>query len=158
MFVKDLMTRKVFTLRADQKALEAHEIMDWAHVRHVPVVDGEDHVLGLVNRQDLLRAALARISSRANLGPDQQLALIPLDAIWERHVRTVSPEATVRDAARLMRAEKLSCLPVVEGGKLVGILTDHDMLKALEASAELELVSVEKVSPGPFSPGTAGRS
>jgi CBS domain-containing protein len=68
-------------------------------------------------------------------------------------VRTVSPEATVRDAARLMRAEKLGCLPVVEGGKLVGILTDHDMLKALEASAELELVSVERVSPG-----TAGRS
>ena len=146
MLVKDIMTRKVFTLRADQKALSAHEIMEWAHVRHVPVVDGEDHLLGLVNRQDLLRAALARISSRATLGPDQQLAMIPLDTIWERHVRTVSPQASVRDAARLMRAEKLSALPVVEAGKLVGILTDYDLLKVLEAPSEVELVTVEKAA------------
>ena len=144
MKVKDIMTKKVFTLRADKKALAAQEIMDWAHVRHVPVVDVEGHVVGLLSRQDLLKAAMARISSRVPMEVNQKLSMIPVDSIWERNVRVVSPEASVRDAVRLMRGEKLSCLPVVEDKKLVGILTDWDLLRILEEPTEVELFMGEK--------------
>ena len=148
MLVKDAMTKHVFTLRADKKALAAQEIMDWAHVRHVPVVDHLGHLVGMVNRMSLMKAAMTHISSRVKAETEQQLGMIPLDLVWERNVRTISPDATIRDAARMMRAEKLSGLPVVEGKRLVGILTDYDLLRVLEEPSSVQALTS----------GEAGRS
>lgn len=148
MLVKDAMTKHVFTLRADKKALAAQEIMEWAHVRHVPIVDHLGQLVGMVSRVGLLKAAMAHISSRVKVEAEQQLSMIPLDLVWERDIRTISPDATVRDAAWMMRAEKLSGLPVVEGKRLVGILTDYDLLRVLEEPSGVQ----------PFTSGEAARS
>jgi CBS domain-containing protein len=58
MLVREIMTKKVFTLQPDRKVMVAGDIMEWAKVRHVPVVDAEERVVGIVSRTDLLRASL----------------------------------------------------------------------------------------------------
>lgn len=137
MLVRDYMTEQVFTLRVDKKLFIAQEIMEWAHVRHVPVVDREGRVVGIVSHRDLLKASIASVSTRvANLERDQHLWTIPVENVMRKDVRTISPDATVQEAARIMRGEKISCLPVVAQDKLVGILTEYDLLRIVEQLGE----------------------
>jgi CBS domain-containing membrane protein len=111
--------------------------MEWAHVRHVPVVDREGRVVGIVSHRDLLEASIASVSTRiANLERDQHLWTIPVENIMRKDVRTISPDATVQKAARIMRGEKIGCLPVVAQDKLVGILTEYDLLRIVEQLGE----------------------
>lgn len=133
MLVRDYMTKKVFTLPADKKLFVAKQIMEWAHVRHVPVVDREGHVVGLVSHRDLLNASISSISTRiADVERSQHLWTIPAEKAMHRDVRTISPNAPIQDAARIMRTEKIGCLVVIEQGKLVGILTEYDLLRIVE--------------------------
>lgn len=133
MLVRDYMTEKVFTLRIDKKLFIAQEIMGWAHVRHVPVVDPEGRLVGIVSHRDLLNASISSISTRVtNLERDQHLWTISVEKVMRKDVRTISPDATVQEAARIMRREKVGCLPVVAQDELVGILTDYDLLRIVE--------------------------
>jgi len=132
--VVDHMTHKVFTLRLDKKLIVAKELMEWAHVRHVPVVDAAGEVVGMVSHRDLLAASVASVSSRlSDAERKQHLWTIPIDKVMRRPVTTTIPTATIQEAARLMRRQKIGCLPVVEDGKLVGIITEYDLLGVVEA-------------------------
>ena len=133
MLVRDLMTPKVFSVRVDKKLLIAREIMDWARVRHVPVVDTGEHLVGMISHRDLLRASIASVSTRvADVERRQHLWTIPISEVMQTDVHTIAPDAPVREAARLMRTHKIGSLPVVSDGRLVGIITEHDLLKLLE--------------------------
>jgi CBS domain-containing membrane protein len=132
--VAEYMTRKVFTLRLDKRLIAAKEIMEWAHVRHVPVVNAAGAVVGMVSHRDLLAASIASVISRlSDVERKQHLWTVPIESVMCHPVTTISPTATVQDAARVMREGKIGCLPVVEQGKLVGIITDHDLLGLVEA-------------------------
>ncbi|MFN8177816.1 MAG: CBS domain-containing protein [bacterium] len=133
--VADYMTRKVFTLRNDKKVIAAKDIMEWAHVRHVPVVNVKGEVVGMLSHRDLLAVSMSSIGSRiTDLDRKQHLWSVPLQTVMRAPVTTIGPEASVQQAASIMRSRKIGCLPVVEGGKLVGILTDHDLLRVVEES------------------------
>jgi CBS domain-containing protein len=133
MLVRDLMTPKVFSVRVDKKLLIAREIMDWAHVRHVPVVDAGEHLVGMISQRDLLRASIASVSTRiADVERRQHLWTIPINEVMQTDVHTIAPDAPISEAARLMRMHMIGSLPVVSDGRLVGIITEHDLLKLLE--------------------------
>lgn len=133
MLVRDLMTPKVFSVRADKRLLVAREIMDWANVRHVPVVDAQNHLVGLITHRDLLRASISSQSTKvADIERRQHQWTIPISEVMRANVQTIAPDAPVKEAARLMRAGKVGCLPVVSEGRLVGIVTEHDLLKLIE--------------------------
>jgi predicted transcriptional regulator len=133
MLVRDYMTEQVFTLRSDKTLFVAQEIMGWAHVRHIPVVDREKRVVGMVSHRDILTASIASVStSVANMERDQHLWTIPVEKVMKKDVRTISPEARIQEAARIMREEKIGCLAVVAQDKLVGILTEYDLLRIVE--------------------------
>jgi CBS domain-containing membrane protein len=133
MLVRDLMTAKVFSVRVDKKLLIAREIMGWARVRHVPVVDAGEHLVGMISHRDLLRASIASVSTRvAEVERSQHLWTIPISEVMQADVHTIAPDAPIREAARLMRTHKIGSLPVVSDGRLVGIITEHDLLKLLE--------------------------
>jgi len=137
MRVRDLMTTKLFTIREDKHLLAAEEIMAWAHVRHVPVVDKEGRLVGLLSHRDILGAAVSSLAVKiASAERRQHLAALDVRQIAHRPVTTIGPDETVQAAARRMRADGLGCLPVVEGGQLVGILTTTDMLRLLETSPD----------------------
>jgi len=130
--VRDFMTSNVFTVRIDHRVFAAQEIMSWAHVRHVPVVDPQGELVGMISHRDVLRASLSSRSERPELEKRMYLQKIPIRDIMQSVVATVDPETRIKAAARRMRESKIGCLPVVERNRLVGIITEHDLLQLIE--------------------------
>ena len=118
--VGQFMTQDLFTVRSDDIVDFAATLMGWRHVRHVPVEDDEGKLVGLVSHRDLLR-----LVAKGEVGRDRQVSV---GEIMKRHPVTVLPETRTVDAIRLMREKKISCLPVTRDGKLVGIITEHDLI------------------------------
>ncbi len=150
MNVSDLMTTAVFTLQLDKRVFVAQQIMDWAHIRHIPVVDRRGRVAGLVSHRDILRASVSSVASKvAKLEHRQHLGGIAVHEIMQTHVRTVAPDTTVQEAAKLMLKEKIGCLPVVNAEReLLGVITEHDLLRLVEHLPEgMDLIKALKKSP-----------
>ena len=125
--VGQFMSTDLFTVRPDDLIDLAASVMDWRHIRHVPVEDGAGHLVGLVTHRALLRM----MSS----GPGQtRKHPVTVQEIMVSNPLTVSPLTSSLEAIEIMRKHKAGCLPVVEGGHLVGIVTSYDFL---EASAHL---------------------
>ena len=132
MRVRDCMTAKVFTVRLDKKLIVVQEMMGWARVRHIPVVDQTGAVVGIISHRDLLHAAISAVAEASKVDRDQHLATIPITVVMKTGVHTVGPDATIQEAAKRMREKKIGCLPVVEGHKLVGIISEYDLLGFVE--------------------------
>jgi CBS domain-containing protein len=113
--VKDVMTRKLQTVRPTDPATLASQYMLWASVRHLLVVDGTK-LVGVLADRDLLRVKEA-FAERVTVGDIMTGDPIVIDL-----------DATLDEAAAKMAARKIDCLPVVQGGALVGILTSTDIL------------------------------
>jgi CBS domain-containing protein len=94
--------------------------MDWRHVRHVPVEDDDGRLVGLVSHR-----ALLRLVAQGRTGGDLK---ITVGEIMNTEPITVRPDTPTSEAIRLMREKKVACLPVIEKGRLVGIVTEHDLI------------------------------
>ena len=132
MLVHDYMTPQVFTIRSDKMLVAVREIMNWAHVRHVPVVDAQGKLIGIVSHRDLLHAAISSATEVSEVERTRHLWQVPIEPIMCTDVQTIGPDDSVRKAALLMRRSKIGCLPVVADGKMVGIITEHDLLGIVE--------------------------
>lgn len=142
MRVRDLMSTRLVTLNVHADLDLAEGLMSIMRVRHLPVVEG-DRLVGLVTHRDLLRASL---SSLAAHDPEEEDALkiaIPVREIMHTEVRTIAPDADLREAIRIMERHKFGCLPVVEDGQLVGIITEADFLRL----TRVLLDRIESLSP-----------
>jgi acetoin utilization protein AcuB len=91
--------------------------------------------VGIVSYRDILRASISSLSTKvAKLEQRQHLGELNVRDVMQTKVRTIAPDASVQEAARVMRLEKIGSLPVVDNEKkLLGIVTEHDLLKLLEA-------------------------
>ncbi len=119
--VEQVMTSDLFTVRPDDLIDLAANLMDWEHIRHVPVEDQEGHLVGLVSHRQLLRTLARR---EADSGP------IAVQEIMTTGPVTASPDLPIREAIARMRLNRVSCLPVVDGeGRLVGIVSERDFIK-----------------------------
>lgn len=133
MRVRDYMTKQVFTLKPEQKLFAARRIMEWAHTRHVPVVNEQGQVEGMITHRDLLQASISTYATRISaLERDQHLWGISVRDVMRSPVMAIEPDASLQEAAQLMRSGKFGALPVVEGGELVGIISEHDLLSVVE--------------------------
>ena len=132
MLVRDCMTTQVFTIRSDKMLVAVREIMNWAHVRHVPVVDVHGTLVGIVSHRDLLHAAISSATQVSEVERTRHLWKLSIEPIMRTNVQTISPDDSVSKAALLMRRSKIGCLPVVADGKIVGIITEHDLLAVVE--------------------------
>ena len=122
--VGQIMTTDLFTVQPGDIVDLAASVMEWSHIRHVPVEDEDGRLVGLVSHRSLLRM-IAR-----GMKDD----IVDVASIMNTDLVTVAHETLTVDAIRLMREKKVSCLPVVEGGKLSGIITERDLI---EVSARL---------------------
>ena len=112
--------------------------------RHVPILDPQGGLLGLVSQRDLLAAAGSSLfgEDREDSGEDY----IALEAIMTEQVTTVDRSASLRGAALLLQQHKLGCLPVVEDGRLIGIVTDADFVGvAINLLEQLEEAEPEEL-------------
>ena len=130
--VREYMTPKVFTVRFDKKAIAVQEIMTWGRLRHVPVVDAHNRLVGIISHRDLLHAAIASVADVPVAERRLHMAQVPIVKVMQSTVTVVGPDASVQDAARMLREAKFGCLPVVEDDKLIGIITEHDLLGIVE--------------------------
>ena len=127
--VRDLMTPDVHVLRTDDSIARLKELMSEKHIRHVPVVDDDGGVVGLVSERDLLRRA-AGLDSEVPLSvSDDVSAAVKVNEVMTWHVETVEADEDAANAAAVMLENKYGCLPVLEQGALVGILTEADFVR-----------------------------
>jgi CBS domain-containing protein len=127
--VKDLMTSPVVSLFAEQTLPLAEDIMSFKHLRHLPVVDDNRRVVGLVSHRDILRAQISSLTGLTNVERRARQEEVRVRDIMTRDVWTVSPETLASAAGRTLLDHRFGCLPVVEGEFLVGILTERDFLR-----------------------------
>ncbi|MCP4448013.1 MAG: CBS domain-containing protein [Myxococcales bacterium] len=118
--VEQYMTRKLFTVRPDDLVNLAACLMDWEHIKYVPVEDEDGRLVGLLTYRGLLRLLT---QGKRMLEKD-----IHVSEIMHKNPLVVAPNTRTLDAMRLMRAERVSCLPVIENDKLVGIVTESDLV------------------------------
>ena len=119
--VSQFMSTDLFTVRPDDIADYVASLMHWERIRHVPVEDEEGKLVGLVSQRNLLLLLTQGSSLNRAQG-------VPVHRIMKRDLITVSPETTTLEAVKLMRKNKIGCLPVVREGKIVGIVTLFDIL------------------------------
>ncbi|WP_028575127.1 CBS domain-containing protein [Desulfonatronovibrio hydrogenovorans] len=126
--VKDIMTTDIFTLKETDNLALARSVMNMARIRHIPIVNEEMHFIGLLTHRDILAATVSKLAD-VDSSTQEELDLgIPVLEIMNTSVRTISGNDSLRDAAALLLEHKFGCLPVVEGEKLVGIITEADFL------------------------------
>ena len=124
--VGQFMATDLFTVRPDDLVDLAASVMTWRHIRHVPVEDAEGQLVGLVSHRSLLKL----LSSGAHFHE----ATVTVREIMTTEPLTVSSTTPTLEAMEIMRRNRVGCLPVVDDGHLVGIVTSYDFL---DASARL---------------------
>ncbi|MGF1754033.1 CBS domain-containing protein [Vibrio makurazakiensis] len=143
--VEDMMTRNPHTLLRSHKLADAKSTMDALDIRHVPIVDANKHLLGMVSQRDVLAA---QESSLQHIPENQSFTLnTPLFEVMKTGLMTVAPQAGLKESAIYMQKHKVGCLPVVNKGQLVGIITDSDFvsiaINLLELQEEAEPEAIE---------------
>ena len=128
MYVDQIMTREVLQVTEDARVTRLAALMRDHHIRHLPVVRA-GHLVGLVTSHDLERVAPSPVTTLSVGEANYLLGKLTAAKVMCSQVITCAPDTLVEEAARLLRQEKIGCLPVVEkSGRLVGILTHEDLL------------------------------
>lgn len=126
--VADVMTRRLVTLKPDDALGSLEEAMLALRVRHLPVVDGEGKLIGLVSHADVWHAA-ASVLSEGDADRNSLNSQVPVARIMQTGLVTVAPQDSLAEVGKLMWDTKVGCVPVVEAdGTLVGIVTSADFI------------------------------
>ena len=136
MKIEPWMKHPVITVKPLDSARHAREIMEEHRINQLPVVvDGR--LRGIVTDRDLRDAFPSALEHgrRRTRSPHSDPAAVPVEDIMTANVLTLGPTDLVADAARVMRRERVGALPIIDGTRLVGILTRSDVLGAFAARA-----------------------
>ncbi|MCT2535005.1 acetoin utilization AcuB family protein [Aquibacillus koreensis] len=127
MLVQEIMKTKVITLPPDAQIVRALQLLNEHHIRHIPIVDANNAVIGIVSDRDVRDAS----PSIFNENVDADELKNPIRTIMSHPVVTIHPLDFVEEIAAIFYEEEFACLPVVSEDKLVGIVTEKDMLHTL---------------------------
>jgi len=129
LLVRDLMSAPAKTVGPTSPLREVIRLMEEDHIRHVPVVDEKDRLLGLVSHRDVLRSQEGSLSGAPI--PEQAHMNRWIEARWlmTKEVRTVRPDTPALEAALTLRSHGYGCVPVLEHGSLVGMVTEADFVE-----------------------------
>jgi acetoin utilization protein AcuB len=137
---EDRMTRRVHAVRPRDSIQHAREIMATHRLNQLPVL-AEGHLVGIVTDRDLRDAFPSVFETTARVAPHPATPHtdpkdIRVEEVMTANVLTVKPHDSLFDAARLMRRERIGALPVVDGERVIGIITRSDVLDAFVALAD----------------------
>ncbi len=131
MLVGERMTRNPITISETASIDDGLHLMRERKVRRLPVLDASGQMVGIVSDKDLLHAAPSPATSLSVYELHYLLSKLTIKQVMSRPVITVTPDTPLEEAARIMADNKIGGLPVVEDGKLVGIITETDIFKIL---------------------------
>jgi acetoin utilization protein AcuB len=127
MYVREFMTRKPVTVRPDSDPAAAMALLRYGGFRHLPVIDAQDRLVGIVSRKDL-EMFLSTATSPGVVKRHHRI-----DQVMIREVITTGPECPLEEAANQMVTHKISSLPIMEGDRLIGIITETDIFNEFAA-------------------------
>ena len=130
MLIKEIMTTRVATVSMDDRLNVIKAIFAQAHFRHLLVVE-EEVLVGVISDRDLLRAISPYLDTDAEMNRDTETLNRRAHQIMSRQPITISPERSLQEAASIMLEQHVSCLPVLENGALVGIVSWKDLLRVM---------------------------
>lgn len=141
--VAEVMNTELFTLTEDDSVQDARALMSEHHIRHIPIVGDNKHLIGVVSQRDVLAAA----DSNLVVSPEDaeaQEAFVSVSSIMSVSINTIKSSSSLRGAALYLQQEKIGCLPVVEDDKLIGIITDSDFVSvAINLMEQMEMKEPE---------------
>lgn len=132
-FVRDLMSREVVTLGHNDTLRTADDLMRLGRIRHLPVVDGDGLLAGLVTQRDLFHSGLLRALGYGSHAQKKALDTLAVKEAMRTAVVTTTPDAKLADAAKVMFEKKIGCLVVLDGERIAGILTESDFVRLAAA-------------------------
>ena len=130
MLVRDYMTTEMVTVQETDTLLDATMFFVRSTFRHLPVVRGQQ-LVGVITERDVKQYAPSVLSGISAENYNSIMETTPISRLMVRTPITVRPDQSVLEAAKLLYAKRLGCLPVVQDSELVGIITTTDMLKVL---------------------------
>jgi acetoin utilization protein AcuB len=130
MLVRDYMTTELMTVQETDTLLDATMFFVRSTFRHLPVLRSRE-LVGIITERDVKQYAPSVLSGLSAEEYNTIMETTPISRVMTRTPLTVQPDQSVLDAAKLLYAKRLGCLPVVQNGELVGIITTTDMLKVL---------------------------
>lgn len=139
------MSTDLVTLHKEQSLSLAEETMKIRRIRHLPVVDDDFHLVGLVTHRDIMAV---KISALSRLSDSEQSSLelaVPVSSIMQADIWTVEPTMAATNAAKMLHDHKFGCLPVVLDSRLVGIITEADFLRLITESLALGEPPIPKI-------------
>jgi acetoin utilization protein AcuB len=130
MIVRELMTGAVITAPPWTPILDARNLMMKDRIRHLPVTDVAGRLLGIITDRDIRLNLPSRATSLSVWEINHLLSKLTVDEVMTQAVITVGPDRPAREAAQLMVDHQIGALPVEDGGRLIGIVTETDLLRA----------------------------
>lgn len=130
MYVKDAMVKDPISIRKDTKITVALDIMNEYEFHRLPVIDEDENVIGLITEGIITDNPSNKATSLSVYELNYLFSKTPVEDIMIKDVITIDEDAFLEEAADLMRKNGIGCLPVVEGNKIIGILTDNDIFDA----------------------------
>lgn len=130
MLVREFMTKEVTTLRETDSLLDARMIFVRSSFRHLPVLRGRQ-IVGIVTEHDIRQHSPSLLTGVNQEEYNRVLETTPVTRAMTREPVTVTPDQPMFEAAQLLYSRRFGCLPVVEKGEIMGIVTTSDMLRLL---------------------------
>jgi len=143
--IRDWMTANPITVDPKTTLPEAHKIMKDRRIRRLPVMD-RGHLVGIVTLGDVREAEPSDATTLSIFELHYLLAKLTIGEIMTREPITISVNASIREAAKMMLQHKIGGLPVMDEGKLVGIITESDIFRVLAQEPEATAEYYEKTS------------
>ena len=131
MIIERRMTRNPVTATPDMSVAEASALMKREKVHRLPVLDKDKKLVGIITEKDILYATPSPATSLSIHEMAYLLSKLTVKKLMSKDVVTITKDTTVEEAARMMVDQDLSCLPVMEGDSLIGIVSKSDMFKIL---------------------------
>mgnify|MGYP001040936510 FL=1 len=131
MLVKDQMTPNPICGHPETPVAEAQTLMQENNIRHLPILDEDNKLVGLVTQRSLMHAVPDDLSQFSPFVVNYVLAKLQAKNIMVRDVVTIDPDTTIEEAARIMADKKIGCLPVMQDDELVGIISDSDLFNIM---------------------------
>ena len=130
MLVEEVMTAHTRTVRPDQSLSDVRSIFEEEGFRHLPVM-GNDGLVGMISHTDLMRVTYGAHIAEADFEVNNLiLETTIVSEAMSKEVKTIDPSSDLKEAARIMRKYKIGCVPVLENGNLLGLVTTTDVLSA----------------------------
>ena len=129
LLVSSVMTKDVVTLERNDKLRMADDVMRLGRIRHLPVVDEDGALAGIVSQRDLFHGGLLRALGYGTHARQRALETMVVKEAMRSEVLTTTPETPLAEAAKMMIERQIGCLVVLDGQKIVGILTEGDFVR-----------------------------